>query len=147
MCASFPQLTDALLAHFNKVCPYTVPYYIPKIQGQTDGQWLVALGYKKKSGATDDNDVNSYEAEESYYERMAGLIRLYAAFMQIDYPGNHPHGLSNAWSWMARIMNMKPRKITATMILAFIEVRSVNWISTVGFVEPKQFLWLNKTNC
>ena len=43
------------------MCPVTVPYYIPKFSGQSNGEWMAALAYKRKGGSTDPTDVNSYE--------------------------------------------------------------------------------------
>lgn len=34
----------------------------------------------------------------------------------------NPHGISYAWKWFARMLNMKPREITVVMILAFLQV-------------------------
>ena len=31
----FPDVGDAILAHFYRCCPYLVPYYIPKKEDQT----------------------------------------------------------------------------------------------------------------
>lgn len=35
---------------------------------------------------------------------------------------SHPHGIDKAWGWMARILNMKPRRITATLLEKFLQV-------------------------
>lgn len=34
--AEFPDVGEIILAHFIMKCPYLVPYYIPKVEGQTD---------------------------------------------------------------------------------------------------------------
>jgi nucleoporin GLE1 len=53
---------------------------------------------------------------------MAGILSLYAAVTQIEFPGTHPHGIGNAWSWLARILNLKPKRITAQLVLSFLQV-------------------------
>ena len=53
---------------------------------------------------------------------MAGILSLYAAVTQIDFPGNHPHGIANGWSWIARMLNLKPKRITAQLVLSFLQV-------------------------
>ena len=39
VCREHPDLLDVLLAHFYRVCPYLVPYYIPKTDGQSTEQY------------------------------------------------------------------------------------------------------------
>jgi hypothetical protein len=65
------------------------------------------------------------EAEDQYRERMAGYIYLLAAFIAIDPPAkqNHPFDIAKCWTWMANLLNMKPRKVTPHILLAFLEVR------------------------
>eukprot|EP00967_Tisochrysis_lutea_P080904 scaffold111334_cov34-Tisochrysis_lutea.AAC.6 len=33
----------------------------------------------------------------------------------------NPHGVTTAWSWIARVLNQKPQRITATILLAFLK--------------------------
>jgi len=35
-----PEIGDYLLAHFYSKCPYLVPYYPPKVQGQRDEDYF-----------------------------------------------------------------------------------------------------------
>ena len=53
------------------------------------------------------------EQQESFIKRMSGMIRLYAAIIQLQWPyGNrqeaHPHGLNHGWRWLAQILNVDP---------------------------------------
>jgi nucleoporin GLE1 len=61
------------------------------------------------------------ESDDQFYNRTAGYVALYAAFCTADIPG-HPHGMEAAWRWLARVLNMTPRRVTAVMLLAFLEV-------------------------
>jgi hypothetical protein len=112
---------------------------------------MQALGYKKKLSAKDENDPASYETEEQYFERMSGILSLYAAFTQINFPGKHPHGLSHAWAWLARVLNIKPRRITAQLVLTFLEVREIDlWIlycrSMLPIVADDLLIYLHSHN-
>jgi hypothetical protein len=82
------------------------------------------LGYKKKSTSTDNNV--EFENRDSYIERMSGLIALYGALLQIDnFPSPHLKeyfGTSHVWTWIARILNLKPLDITPTILLTFLEI-------------------------
>jgi len=122
ICSKAPELLDILLAHFHTVCPYTVPQYIPKLQGQTNEEWLLALGYKTFNEPGTIPKDSDFEAEDSYFERMSGILSIYAAITQTDYPASHPFGIKHAWIWLARILNMKPKRITSTILYNFLEV-------------------------
>ena len=88
--------------------------------------------------------AGTLESEESYYKRISGIIRLYAAIIQYPVPKDmvsasvsmgpflyicflfqpHPHGPEHGWAWLANILNAEPRSgITATALLHFLEVR------------------------
>lgn len=79
LCTFEPDLTRILLAHFHSSCPFTVPYYMPKAEGQSTQDYKLAVGYLKKASNPD-----GLETEEAFYERMAGMIALYAAITQTD---------------------------------------------------------------
>ena len=72
----------------------------------------------------DGGDGEVLEKEERYHERMAGVIAVYAAVMcsTAGKQGNVAYGMDFAWPWLARIVNLKPRKVTAHLIQSFLEV-------------------------
>jgi hypothetical protein len=108
-------IQDILLAHLHRVCPFTLPRYIPRFQGQTDSDYLEKACYKKVG--------EIFESEEAYNKRMNGILAVYAAITQTKLAGvENPHGISNAWTWMARLLNMKPKKITPAILLTFLNV-------------------------
>ncbi|XP_058015557.1 mRNA export factor GLE1 [Ahaetulla prasina] len=78
------------------------------------------LGYQVKDGKV--------EPQDNFLKRMSGMIRLYAAILQLQWPyrdkqGTHPHGLNHAWRWVAQILNMEPlADVTATILFDFLEV-------------------------
>jgi hypothetical protein len=37
------------------------------------------------------------------------------------HPVPNAHGAAAAWSWVARLLNQKPQRITATILLAFLK--------------------------
>lgn len=98
----YPDFGDLLLAHFRRTCPYILPVFLPRLQGQTSEEYYKSLGYKY----TDDTVV---EKQDKYLTRMSGLMRLYTSIIVtrqrhgVDAP--HPHGIQNAWRWLAVTLN------------------------------------------
>ncbi|XP_058928571.1 mRNA export factor GLE1 [Kogia breviceps] len=115
-----PRVGDLILAHLHKKCPYSVPFYPAFKEGMALGDYQRMLGYQ----VTD----SSVEQQDNFLKRMSGMIRLYAAIIQLRWPhGNrqeiHPHGLNHGWRWLAQILNMEPLSdVTATLLFDFLEV-------------------------
>ncbi|XP_029295234.1 mRNA export factor GLE1 [Cottoperca gobio] len=115
-----PQVGELFLAHLHKKCPYAVPHYPPMKEGTTVEDYQRILGYR-----VDDSGV---EGQDSFLKRMSGMIRLYAAVIQLRWPygakqGSAPHGLNHGWRWLAQMLNMEPlADITATLLFDFLEV-------------------------
>uniref|UniRef100_A0A673IZL3 mRNA export factor GLE1 n=1 Tax=Sinocyclocheilus rhinocerous TaxID=307959 RepID=A0A673IZL3_9TELE len=115
-----PNIGELILAHLHKKCPYAVPHYPPMESGTSVEDYQKILGYR-----VDDSKV---EGQDSFLKRMSGMIRLYAAIIQMRWPytgkqGPHPHGLNHGWRWLAQILNMEPlADITATILFDFLEV-------------------------
>ncbi|XP_020513788.2 mRNA export factor GLE1 [Labrus bergylta] len=114
-----PRVGDFLLAHLHKKCPYAVPHYPPMKEGMAVEDYQRILGYR-----VDDSGV---EGQDSFLKRMSGMIRLYAAIIQLRWPygakQGSPHGLNNGWRWLAQMLNMEPiADITATLLFDFLEV-------------------------
>ncbi|KAM9360177.1 mRNA export factor GLE1 [Symphorus nematophorus] len=115
-----PRVGDFILAHLHKKCPYAVPHYPPMKEGTAVEEYQRILGYR-----VDDSGV---EGQDSFLKRMSGMIRLYAAVIQLRWPyaskqGSAPHGLNHGWRWLAQMLNMEPlADITATLLFDFLEV-------------------------
>ncbi|XP_071339931.1 mRNA export factor GLE1 [Trachinotus anak] len=115
-----PRVGDLILAHLHKKCPYAVPHYPPMKEGTPVEEYQRILGYR-----VDDSGV---EGQDSFLKRMSGMIRLYAAMIQLRWPygskqGSVPHGLNHGWRWLAQMLNMEPlADITATLLFDFLEV-------------------------
>uniref|UniRef100_A0A2K5E397 mRNA export factor GLE1 n=1 Tax=Aotus nancymaae TaxID=37293 RepID=A0A2K5E397_AOTNA len=115
-----PRVGDLILAHLHKKCPYSVPFYPTFKEGMTLEDYQRMLGYQ----VTD----SKMEQQDNFLKRMSGMIRLYAAIIQLRWPyGNrqeiHPHGLNHGWRWLAQILNMEPLSdVTATLLFDFLEV-------------------------
>nr|XP_042134573.1 nucleoporin GLE1-like [Peromyscus maniculatus bairdii] len=111
---------DLILAHLHKKCPYSVPFYPAFKEGMALEDYQRMLGYQ----VTD----SKVEQQDHFLKRMSGMIRLYAAIIQLQWPyGNrqeaHPHGLNHGWRWLAQILNMEPLSdVTATLLFDFLEV-------------------------
>ncbi|XP_036383198.1 nucleoporin GLE1 [Megalops cyprinoides] len=115
-----PKVGDLILAHLHKKCPYSVPHYPPMKDGTSVEDYQRILGYRV--------DESGVEAQDSFLKRMSGMIRLYAAIIQLRWPygnkqGPVPHGLNNGWRWLAQMLNMEPlADVTATLLFDFLEV-------------------------
>ncbi|XP_017283254.1 nucleoporin GLE1 [Kryptolebias marmoratus] len=115
-----PQVGDLILAHLHKKCPYAVPHYPPMKDGTPVEEYQRILGYRV--------DDSGAEGQDSFLKRMSGMIRLYAALIQLKWPysskqGSAPHGLNHGWRWFAQMLNMEPlADITATLLFDFLEV-------------------------
>ncbi|XP_040387746.1 nucleoporin GLE1 isoform X2 [Cygnus olor] len=115
-----PQFGDLFLAHLHKKCPYSVPFYPAFKEGTSMEEYKRMLGYQFKD--------SKIEEQDHFLKRMSGMIRLYAAIIQLRWPygnrqGTHPHGLSYGWRWLAHMLNMEPlADVTATLLFDFLEV-------------------------
>ncbi|XP_036434767.1 nucleoporin GLE1 [Colossoma macropomum] len=115
-----PKVGDLILAHLHKKCPYAVPHYPPMKDGTTMEEYQKILGYR-----VDDSGV---EGQDSFLKRMSGMIRLYAAIIQMRWPHSNKqvpdvHGLNHGWRWLAQMLNMEPlADVTATLLFDFLEV-------------------------
>ncbi|CAO2582588.1 mRNA export factor GLE1 [Lemmus lemmus] len=118
--ALHPKVGELILAHLHKKCPYSVPFYPAFKEGMALEDYQRMLGYQ----VTD----SKVEQQDNFLKRMSGMIRLYAAIIQLQWPyGNrqeaHPHGLNHGWRWLAQILNMEPLPdVTATLLFDFLEV-------------------------
>ncbi|XP_078502733.1 mRNA export factor GLE1 isoform X2 [Lissotriton helveticus] len=115
-----PKVGDLLLAHLHKKCPYAVPFYPAYKEGTPMEEYQRALGYQVEDG--------NVEQQDNFLKRMSGMIRLYAAIIQLRWPyrdkqGGHPHGLNHGWQWLAQMLNTEPLvDVTATLLFDFLEV-------------------------
>nr|KAF6484658.1 GLE1 RNA export mediator [Rousettus aegyptiacus] len=115
-----PRVGDLILAHLHKKCPYSVPFYPAFREGMALEDYQRMLGYQVKD--------SKVEQQDNFLKRMSGMIRLYAAIIQLRWPygsrqESHPHGLNHGWRWLAQILNMEPLSdVTATLLFDFLEV-------------------------
>ncbi|XP_061821947.1 mRNA export factor GLE1-like [Nerophis lumbriciformis] len=115
-----PRMGDLMLGHLHRKCPYTVPHYPMMKEGMSVEEYQRILGYR-----VDDSGV---EGQDSFLKSMSGMIRFYAAVIQLRWPfdskqGSPPHGLNHGWHWLAQMLNMEPiADITATLLFDFLEV-------------------------
>ncbi|GJQ08510.1 hypothetical protein GpartN1_g301.t1 [Galdieria partita] len=110
--AEFSELKQLFLAQFHSVCIFTIPAYgIRSKQDSVEKYWQ-SMGWKDG------------ETLERFYERMSGYLALYAAVIQTEIPllANNLFGIDAGWTWLARVVNMKPRRFTAFALISFLEI-------------------------
>lgn len=114
----YPEMVNVLMGHFLKKCPYVLPKYIARDASMSDEVYRRSQGFIMAIDGT-------WETEESYHERMAGVVALYAAILQTASPNTqlpHPRGIEHAWTWLARLCNLPPRRVTPAILLPFLQV-------------------------
>jgi len=127
----FPLLAEVLIAKFYEYCPYTIPRYFERKPGQSEVEYRKDMGYT----LTEENPPR-LEDDASYYARMEGAVRLYATIIQTPpRVGTSVYGVAQGWVWLARIANMPPVAITATILRVFLEIAGYEMLR----VYKKQF--------
>lgn len=108
-----PQVGDLILAHLHRKCPYAVPHYPPMKEGTSVEEYQrcgrkksVNLFYQSQKTKTEQKrtdlrhllcrhlfrilgyrvDESGVEGQDSFLKRMSGMIRLYAAIIQLKWP-------------------------------------------------------------
>ncbi|KAJ2747301.1 Nuclear pore complex nucleoporin component [Coemansia sp. BCRC 34301] len=127
---TYPQLADMLMIRLVKKCPYVIPQYFRKQSGQSIEDYLRSTGYKGK----EDDEL---ESENIYAERMAGMVALFAAIVQIPSANGKPNPfpISHGWTWIARLLNSAPRSISPLLVHTFLSVAGASLMAAYG----KQF--------
>jgi hypothetical protein len=127
---------DFLMGRLCKKCIHLVPKYCNQISGESE------LDYKLRIKQTRD------EGETVYEERMCGMVSLFAAMIQ-PLPGmrqNSDWGIGMGWTWLARLLNMKPRKITPQLIHAFLTIAGHQFIQKYNLQGKKMMKFLRVYN-
>ncbi|RLO02893.1 hypothetical protein DYB28_005483 [Aphanomyces astaci] len=151
-CVHTPDLTDIFLAHMHTVatpyillilmrcvlcmmgvhldqmCPYTIPTTPMRSEGQSDDTYRLSIGMEQDTN-------HSFESFDKYTQRMAMAVALLLAVMQTSPFDGQPQpahlAISDAWTWMARVVNAAPHPLTAPILLAALE--------TAGFELHRQY--------
>ncbi|KAJ2845907.1 hypothetical protein GGI22_006405, partial [Coemansia erecta] len=127
----FPLLADMLLVRLVKKCPYIIPEYAVRKQGQSAEEYLRSIGYKEK-------DEDELETDIIYVERMAGIVALFSAIVQTtDASGvanaqKHPLSISFGWVWLARMVNLRPRAISPLLVHTFLSIAGPSMAAAYG---------------
>jgi nucleoporin GLE1 len=135
---NIPAFKLVLMANLFTKCPCIVPRYPPRLEGQSDHEYKLTLGYKEIApGQTED--------EATYTERMCGLISFYAAIVQsIPLRPNsvNPYDIKFGWIWVASILNMRPRPITPYVLASFFDIAGYSMFKAYGpnFLSIMEFL-------
>ncbi|XP_038968961.1 mRNA export factor GLE1-like [Rattus norvegicus] len=115
-----PRVGDLILAQLHRQCPYSVPFHPAFKEGMALEDYGRMLGYPVTH--------SKVEEQDHFLKRMSGMIRFYAAIIQLQWPYGdrqeaHPHGLQHGWRWLAQVLNLEPLPhVTATLLFDFLEV-------------------------
>ncbi|KAF7486394.1 nucleoporin GLE1 [Marmota monax] len=127
-----PRVGDLILAHLHKKCPYSVPFYPAFKEGMALEDYQRMLGYQVKD--------SKVEQQDNFLKRMSGMIRLYAAIIQLRWPyGNQQEVCGNALMKQYQVQFWK-------MILLikedyFPRIEAITSSGQMGsFIRLKQFL-------
>ncbi|RIA99041.1 GLE1-like protein [Glomus cerebriforme] len=102
-----------MMPRFVKKCPYVLPRYYAKLPNQNVDDIRKMMGYKQN------------EDQDAYIKRMCAILALYCAIMQaIPLIPNrvNPYSIDHAWTWLARLLNLMPRKITPFLLYIFLKI-------------------------
>ncbi|GBB85459.1 hypothetical protein RclHR1_00120013 [Rhizophagus clarus] len=119
-----------MMARFVKKCPYVLPRYYAKLPNQNINDIKKQMGYKQN------------EEEDTYYKRMCAILALYCAIMQTVplIPNRvNPYSMDHAWIWLARLLNLPPRKITPFLLYIFLKVTGTQMLQTFKGQATKIF--------
>ncbi|CAG8767163.1 14910_t:CDS:2 [Gigaspora margarita] len=104
---------EFLMTRLVKKCPYVLPRYYARQTNQSLEEYKKQLSYKPN------------EDEDAYVNRMCAIVALYCAIMQtIPLYSNlkNPYGIDNAWTYLARLMNLRPQKITPSLLYICLKI-------------------------
>ncbi|XP_072379422.1 mRNA export factor Gle1 [Diabrotica undecimpunctata] len=145
----FPDFGKLILAYFYKVCPYLVPYNVPRQEGESDEEYYQRQGYQYSNG--------QIEKQDKYLKRMTGVMRLYSAIMIVKPKRGctNIYNIQNGWKWLTSTLKLEPEvDITATLVHTFLETAGFEMEACYGKMFKKllqiimgQFLPSCKQKC
>lgn len=113
----YPAFLEIFLGVITKKCPWTVPIYLARGKDQSEEDYLLELGFDRVKSTGPE-----LIKKADYAERMCGVITLYAAVLQ--WPQirfDHPYGIENGWSWVAKLLNMQTNEYSALFLNEFLQ--------------------------
>ncbi len=119
LAAKLPGFLPVLLGTFNAENVLTIPYIPVRKPGMDEVAFRTAMRFQVTDGVLENTDT--------FLNRVQSSLKLYLSFLSISmqaYPANlvHPYGISEAWTWLAAMVNSEPGFYTATALSAFLEV-------------------------
>ncbi|KAJ3216059.1 hypothetical protein HK099_006077 [Clydaea vesicula] len=129
----YPNFLEILLGRMMKSCPYIIPRYFKRLPNESGEDFKKRHGYGEN------------EKEDLYVVRMNGVLAFYCGIFVSD--GNNIHGIEYSWVWLARLLNMKPRKITASLIQTFLEIAGSRFLEVFQTQGRKLINFIIKDYC
>ncbi|KAI3635047.1 hypothetical protein MIR68_006613 [Amoeboaphelidium protococcarum] len=145
MLCEHPLLLQYLLGKMFKKCIYVVPAYARRLPSDQNGDddLRARMRMKKVDG--------KWESDAQYQERMAGIVALFTTITVVD-PTQFTLNVSNPaqlslkdlWSYMARLLNQTPRKITPYLLEIALKLGGHQLIRTYGQQAHKLIQFIDK---
>ncbi|KAI3637160.1 hypothetical protein MIR68_004866 [Amoeboaphelidium protococcarum] len=145
MLCEHPLLLQYLLGKMYKKCIYVVPAYAKRLPSDQNGDddLRARMRMKKVDG--------KWESDAQYQERMAGIVALFTAITVVD-PTQFTLNVSNPaqlslkdlWSYMARLLNQTPRKITPNLLEIALKLGGHQLLRTYGQQAHKLIQFIDK---
>ncbi|CAG8808386.1 22467_t:CDS:2, partial [Racocetra persica] len=107
------EFMEFLMTRLVKKCPYVLPRYHIQQANQSPEEYKKQISYKPN------------EDKDAYVNRMCAIVALYCAIMQTEplYPQlKNPYYIDNAWTYLARLMNLRPQKITPSLLYICLKI-------------------------
>ncbi|KAI9022719.1 GLE1-like protein-domain-containing protein [Phycomyces nitens] len=136
-----PELFPYLIARLYKRAPILIPHYHDGNPDLSADELRTLMRYKYE----DKRKQGIFESYEKYELRQNSYVMFFAGWLQVEPgPGQPANMLSigKGWVWLARICNMPPRNVTASILRSFLEVAGQRLLREYPTQMPKIMQYL-----
>ncbi|KAI8611480.1 GLE1-like protein-domain-containing protein [Chytriomyces sp. MP71] len=135
LCEGHPKLLGILLGRLMKRCPFTVPMYYKRMEGENVDD------FNRRRRMKSDMDGN-WESEDNYNERMCGMVGFYGGMTQITTNSAY-YEIDFGWQWLARMLNLSPRPLSVLLIFRFLQIAGPRFMAAYGVQAHKLMRYIH----
>ncbi|KAL0077952.1 GLE1-like protein-domain-containing protein [Phycomyces blakesleeanus] len=131
-----PELFPYLIARLYKRAPILIPHYHDGNPDLSADELRKLMRYKYE----DKMKKDIFESYEKYEMRQNSYVMFFAGWLQVEPGPGQPAnmlGVEKGWTWLARICNMPPRNVTASILRSFLEVAGQRLLREYPTQMPK----------